>query len=220
MSDTLTATPDTTTAPAAPALTFPYALALQGIGAVLPHASKDMVTPIIASVRVERDVFLATDRYAVGRFRHNVTIAEDVEPVTLPRTAAEWLLKQTARALNHDAKMLERDAQVIITATSITITYFGDVLAVHVFGALIGNYPPVGRLVDGWEPSEDAYGLLLNAYFLARFEKSCKALAPKDPPVIGVELGKTSQYSKTAPIRIRIGENFDGLLQPNLPTQR
>lgn len=221
MTDT---TVETTTPELATTLTVSYEAAMRGVGAVLPHASKDAVTAVICAVRVTPEHFVATDRYAIGVYTHHAGIHPETDGVTIPRAAAEWLLKQTPKMLNRDARYLAQDATVTFTADGITIQAGeGAPLALTAFESMATlNFPPVGRLQDGWEPTDEGYGVLLNAAFLARFEKSARAIefgnriGSSFVPTIRMENGKRSASRKHAPLRITIGADFTGLLQPNL----
>lgn len=221
---TITDTTTTTTPELAHVLTFPYADAFAGIAAVLPHASKDAVTPIIQAVHVGPDAFTTTDRYAVGQYTHGALIHPDTDPVIVPREAAEWLTKQTAKALGLDRYTSTDTLTVTITADTITIRDGdGVALASRLFKAMEGNYPPVGRLLADWRPAVDAAPLHLNGDFLARFAVSANKLgnSKRDPLALRVEFGKPSdsRYATTAPVRVTIGDRFAGLLQPVLPTR-
>jgi hypothetical protein len=180
-------------------------------------------------VRVDRERFIATDRYAIGVYTHGAPIADDVEPVTVPREAAKWLGKQTA-------KMLGLDSRLPLTALRVTIVQSNgydkpgsirihwensdEALAVHAFEHQGGNYPPVERLVTGWKPATDAYPVILNGVYMSRFTTSVIKLgANAASNLFTVELGKSEYSGKPAAIRVTIGDKFTGLLQPNLPTR-
>lgn len=84
-----------------------------------------------------------------------------------------------------------------------------------------GNYPPVGRLVDQWEPDEGEGG--------ARFSlmphnlgKISRFAGRYEPFVLEAGKGKTGgkQYEKLGPMRVKIGTDFVALLQPNLLMDR
>lgn len=209
-----------TETPRLTAYTFPYSDAVTGIAAVLPHASKDDVTAIITAVNVSPEFFTTTDRYAIGRYAHGAPIAEDLAAIMLPRTAAEWLAKQTVKSLGFGTRDSLIGLRVTITAETIAIHWEGtrdEPLALHRFARLAGNFPPVGRLIDGWEPAADAYPVRLSAEFMARFSTSAAKLDGKAATFI-IEFSKPGGYSgdKPGPVRITIGERFSGLLQPNL----
>lgn len=210
ITDTTTATP----VELVHTLTFSYDDAFAGIASVLPHASKDAMSPIICAVRITPDAFTTTDRYAIGQYTHGAPIHPDTDAVVLPRTAAEWLGKQTPKMLNRDARYLANAGAVTITAESITITADGDTLAMHTFPVLGGNFPPVDRLLNDWKPATDAQPVALKPEFVARFGVSASKLIDKSAAYT-LEFGHTDS-GKPGPVRFTIGDKFAGLLQPNL----
>lgn len=195
-------------------LAFPYDDAFAGIASVLPHASKDGMTPIICAVHVSAEAFIATDRYAIGMYTHGAPIHPDTDAVVLPRTAAEWLGKQTPKALGLDRHTATTALLVTITADSVTITRDGDTLAFHRFEAPYGQFPPVARLLNGWKPATDAQPTALKPEFVTRFSVSASKLIDKSEAYT-LELGHTDS-GKPGPVRFTIGDKFTGLLQPNL----
>lgn len=213
MTDT---TPDTETTELAHTLTFPYADAFAGIASVLPHASKDDFTPAICAVQVTPEHFLTTDRYAIGRYKHGAAIHPDTDSVLIPREVAEWLGKQTAKALGLDRYTPTDTLTVTITDREISIRdRDGAVLTSRAFVAVTGNFPPVERLLNDWEPMVDAVPVALKPEFVTRFSVSATKLIDKHSAYT-FELGGSKGSTKPGPVKFTIGDKFDGLLQPNL----
>ena len=70
---TTTETENRTMSTSAPTLTIPLPFAVDGFGAVLPHASKDESTPVITMIQATQSAtgavaLFATDRFTVGRY--------------------------------------------------------------------------------------------------------------------------------------------------------
>lgn len=218
----MTMTDATTTTDATPelatSLTIGYADALSGIAAVLPCAAPAKeISAVLVAVLVTPEHFIATDRYTIARYAHRAPIHPETDAVIIPRQAAEWLTKQTAKMLNRDATYLASAGRVEFTAEGVTITADGDVLAVTTFGAVGGNFPPVARLIDGWEAATEAQPVSLDTKLLARFDKSVTALSTRhDNPSFILEFGKSGYGDKPGPLRATIGDRFDGLIQPKL----
>ncbi|CAM5530275.1 hypothetical protein [Leifsonia shinshuensis] len=198
-------------------LTFAYDVAFRGIAAVVPHIAKDDMSRIINGVLVSPTEFVGTDRYSAVRWTHGTAIHPDTDSVVLPRAAAEWLGKQTPRALGLSTGALTQQLRVRVTDHDIAIFWVHvdeSPLATMRFEPVSGNYPPVLRLIDGFTPSEEAYSVLLDGDKLARFATSRKKSGTAAP--LRVELGECSARAKSAPIRVTFGDHFAGLLQPNL----
>lgn len=235
----------TETRPAAPvllAITPPYSeTLLAGLGAVLLHASKDDVTPAINAVRVSSRTFVATDRYTVGEWTHNESAPDTQDGFTIPRGAAEWLTKQTAKALNRDARAItvspndEPAVTIEFTADSITIrerftendgTPSTRVLAVTTFGSMAAySFPPVARLFPDRDAEPDAAParVALNPAYIERFTKGAVKTGERHAPLT-MTYTATSNPNKPGPVLFTFGrkENgatyppFRGLIQPNL----
>lgn len=211
------ATPTTVASDLSTALTIGYTDAMSGIAAVLPCAApaKDM-SAVLVAVLVTPEHFIATDRYTIARYTHRTPIHPDTDSAIIPRQAAEWLTKQTAKMLNRDVTYLASAGRVEFTAEGVTITADGDVLAVTTFGAVGGKFPPVARLIDGWQAATEAQPVSLDTKLLARFDKSVTALSTRHyGPEFILELGASST-GKPGPLRVTIGDRFDGLIQPKL----
>lgn len=220
-----------TTAPTVETVTLPYSVAtLGGIYAVALHASKDDVTAVICTVQVTPRYFLATDRYSVGQWEHTVPAdgyaahAADTDPraVLIPRTAAEWLAKQTPKVLGHleyDLTKKDGGAQIEFSREAIIVTHNGDILAVTRFLAIGGQFPPVARLFPDTDDAPDqAAGIV--ALGPAQLEKFTKGAAriDKNAPLYMTPT-KTANTHKPGPVLITFGK-FRGLVQPNLMLAR
>ena len=205
-------------------ITIPYSQAtLGGIFAVALHSSKDDVTPVVCTVKVSTHTFLATDRYSIGEWTHtpeaSATPTSDVA-LLIPRSAAEWLAKQGAKALGfipRDARMLEEGAVIVFSRDSITIQWAesGQVLAVTRFAEVKGNFPPVGRLLAGAVAAEDAPSAIsLKPAFIERFTKGAAKTLEREA-ALTMRFTKTANPSKPGPVIFEFAR-FRGLLQPNL----
>lgn len=195
---------------------------LAGLSAVMQHASKDDITPVICTVQVNAQTFVATDRYSVGEYTHDAAAAEPGESVTIPRSAAEWLTKQNQKSLGAVARTTAPLFAAIVTAESIIIRWASDdnvsgaIVAVHTFLEVKGNYPPVARLF----PAKDAEPKImttpvvsLGAVQLEKFTRGCKKMMGTHSPMT-ITFQPSENSNKPGPVLITFGA-FRGLLQPN-----
>lgn len=205
---------------------FDYSEKMQGgLFAVAQHASKGKDAGILNAVKVTPTVFVATNRYTVGEFTHTEgTDAGDVS-VLIPRSAAEWLAKQTPKAVGFPSGLVAGAASVVVTPTSITIRWNGDegqVIAVTNFPSVTGNFPPVQRLfpsesnpVKPW--SGDSPVVRLNPEFLEFFTRGAKRIDKGES--ITFTLQGSDNPHKPGPVLVELGA-FRGLIQPNLLDRR
>lgn len=213
--DTLTRT--AITLPLTPALTA-------GMAATLAHASRDKVTPVIATVQVTRRHFVATDRYTVGQYEHT-TLAESVErhgeegpadpdaAILLPMDAADWLAKH---------KPTGRQT-VTLTPDSVAIHWENDAdgapIASRSFAPIVGNYPPVARLIpERTDAPQEILPTSLGVDSLTKLAKSATALGRADRTKnipVRFQFAGSDGY-KSAPVMATVGERFVSLIQPIL----
>ena len=205
-------------------ITIPYSQAtLGGMYAVALHSSKDDVTPVICAVRVNAHTFLATDRFSVGEWTHTPeasdTPTSDVA-LLIPRSASEWLAKQSAKALGfipRDARMLAEGVVIVFSRDSITIQWAesGQVLAVTRFAEVKGNFPPVERILAGAVAAEDAPSAIsLKPAFVEKFTKGAAKTLEREG-TFTMRFTKTEKPNKPGPVIFEFAQ-FRGLLQPNL----
>ena len=208
-------------------VTIPYSQAtLGGMYAVALHSSKDDVTPVICAVKVSTHTFLATDRYSVGEWTHTPEASDiaDSTPASdlallIPRSAAEWLAKQGAKALGafEHALSEEGGAVIVFSRDSIAIQWeqSGQVLAVTRFAEVQGNFPPVERLLSGAVAAEDAPSAIsLKPAFIERFTKGAAKTLEREA-ALTMRFTKTANPNKPGPVIFEFAQ-FRGLLQPNL----
>ena len=207
---------------------------LGGLYAVLQHASKDAVTPVITGVLISASTFLATDRYTIGQWEHEPAGADSTaESIIVPRSAVEWLLKQTLKALDQ-ARLPEFSSGVgslstlivEITETHVSVLWRDgrQELAVMRYTPIKGNFPPVDRLIVTAldNAAVDAVPTGLSGSRLVRFANGAKKVCRKDEDVLrmtGTKTDKPADSDKPAkpgPVLIQFGEHFTGLIQPNL----
>lgn len=133
-------------------LTVNLNAAILGFGAVLPHASKDPIVPIITGVQIDATRITATDRFSIGTydFAHKRATegrfsAEQLsgasEAFMVPRELVEWIVKLNPRTLRiktmpeayvlrisavKDAAVLDGYGEPRIVATRAEIIWAGD----------------------------------------------------------------------------------------------
>lgn len=161
----------------------------------------------------------------------------DDAAILLPASAALWLSKQSPKSLGLDylkntsawhagddanaTEPIDAIAVVIVfERDSITIRYgiAGNVIAVHTFAPLGGNFPPVGRLFDTFKPADemgDAFGV--HRWSGSNLEKVAKGIKVLEPKGAAQFQSSTSREAhRPGPTRVVIGKRFEMLLQPNL----
>lgn len=215
-------------------ITLPLLEAIEACAAVLPHVSKDRITPVITTASITGNTITATDRYTVGQFKLSVDIGDS--EVLLPLEAVTWIARfVTKQLLDYDSGLIwqdpdnERGAKVIIEAperhdipndrseerTTLTIQVTGTrgVEQQRTFYNTAGNFPPVGRLIADHAAAEQAVPTQLKPEFIEKFTGYAKKWHRNSP--IRVTFGKTDNPAKPGPALITVGK-FAGLLQPNL----
>jgi hypothetical protein len=202
-------------------LTIPLETAVRGIGAVLPHVATDDFYKAIDHILVTPETFSATNRNTIGRFQHRADIDPGVASLLLPDNAAAWLTKTTARSLNVSPAVFK----------TLEVTFINGAVRVHHAGlpdVLVWEfpYPPVDPKLsypsldtpfDTWKPATDAAPILFDPELVVLFGKSAKKLNRRTGPAerMRFELG-TREYgnASTAPMKVTIGDDFVGLIQP------
>jgi hypothetical protein len=200
-----------------------------GLAAVLLHTSKEKhpSTIIIQGVAVTNRMFVATDRFSVARYAHGdpagaTTESEatvESETVVIPLDVAVWLSKLTLKSLGWIVVTEPASPYTVdVDAERVSVRRGDTVVAQRVFERVGGNFPPAARLFDGVVPAADgSVPVHLNAMFVERFVKAAKLLSQRGvPPLMELTLTKTDNPNKPGPVLFRIGDRFDGLLQPNL----
>ena len=217
--------------PASPVVhTYPLADAVTAASAVLPHVSKDDVTPVITTALVSCDAWVATDRFTVGRYAitrpHEgplADIAENPNRIMVPREAVEWVAKIALKKLrqwpaagyaltiSQDMEELEgghlREGDV-----TVSIVLGGKVERSQSFEPVRGNFPPVERIIENWKPATDVAVQSLGPVQLEKITAFAKRAYPEMPVLM--EPGH-SESDKPGPMRVTIG-SLVALLQPNM----
>lgn len=222
-------------------ITIPLEEALEAFAAVLPHAPKDNVTPIICAVRIEDNHLVATDRYTVGTFE--LSTIEAHAPFTVPREVAEYIVKITAAGLR-SGKNAAQTYALRITGTPKEVTEYSrtegttetlvEILPLYfdgkgefigtdstehkversqAFDGLVGNFPPVRRLLAGFEEAENATPVSLGPVHLEKVTGYAKKWHKN--AAIRFTMSETSNPNKPGPVKAEIGK-LTALIQPNL----
>lgn len=199
-------------------ITLPYSVELlNGMYSTALHAEKSTgATPIIQAVQVNRTKLIATNRYTVAEYTHSVTESDDGVTVLIPRSAAEWLAKQTPKLLGIDkVQLLDGDDSVFVVECApdhVAIAYRESrtVLTITRFDPVTGNFPPGARLFpdeSGWP--KDPAPVLLNPALVELFTKGATKLLGKDRPF------RVTVYDDKKPVLIEFpGVGIRGLIQP------
>lgn len=204
-----------------PIITLPFTADLiAGFSAVAVHASRDKVTPVITGVQLTGTHVIGTDRYTVGRYRH----ADDDAPVSdesviLTADAVAWI---TRHKLDRYTPALALTVDDETGTLTLTRTDDGTAYASMTGATMTGNYPPVARLFpQHTTDSADILPIYLGADILAHVVKSAqiigRAAKAKNQP-IRFQFAGSDGY-KSSPVYVTVGDRFDGLIQPVLPTR-
>lgn len=212
-------------------ITMPFTEAVNAFNALLPHAPKADVSPVINGVYWAADnMLLATDRYTVGRYRpeHAQYGGDEFQGAILPYDAVKWVaamrpakLSMGAREAIHYWLRFTFDSSAQMVRVDLVWGDSHGPLAVEASAAFTlvpGNYPPVARLFPDESTQFGVNGPLnLRADFLARIGTAVKWL--DDRTLNGCarfQFILTDNERKPGPVYVQVGERFDALVQPNL----
>lgn len=212
--------------PEKPSITLPLMEAIEACAAVLPHTSKDDVTPVITVANLEGDRIVATDRFTAGAFKLSASASG---PIMVPRAALEWLAKTNPKTLvGYFSGMNPEVYQARITgltpevsghdlldeAVTVEILLDGKPERMQQFRPVTGHFPPVAeKLLDAHEMATEVVPVALSPDLLERFTSYAKKWQRGVP--VRFTAGKPGNPSRPGTVRVSIG-NFDGLIQPNL----
>ncbi|WP_448812148.1 hypothetical protein [Agromyces bauzanensis] len=220
-------TPTTEAGTAAfPTLTVPIAEAIAAFSAVLPHSTKDPITPILGTVLVSGRSIIATDRYTVGRYTFETS--EATEDFLVPREAAEWVSKIVTRGLRRATRAGSTsegygiELAVVGGAVNVSIVFGeGDDYAVERMQqfdpapSTADRFPPVARLIPEDPASRpEASFVALSPENLEKVTGWAKKYA-KNEAVHFTLAAAENGSDKPAPVYFKIG-GLDGLIQPHL----
>lgn len=186
--------------------------AIEGITAVLPHASKDGTVPAISSLLFRADgnhlEIVATDRYTLGCYR---------APGQGDKDFYCLLTVAQVKDLLAIIKMGQREWKVIPTDVVFTLDeinndggksgYHFQVEAgqkTHVLkgATLDATFPPYASLVPTVDEGRDgSVQAVFNTMFMAKFAKAGDIMS-------------CWQQSPTKPMLVRVGDNFFGIIMP------
>jgi len=224
-------------------VTYRFEELVGAVNAVLPHASKDDVTPVITGIRFDAEGALAaTDRYTVGAYKpeHVLVDADDAatfDGFTLDRAGCVWLSKLRVAMLSggkflapyYVIRLQVEDG--LVTASvhpggfdsadgGKFTTPLSPAEQTASFSTISGNYPPVVRLFPDAEKlaSREAMNMpvSLKTEFLVRIDKATKALGERGNGVARFQFMSTDNPNKPGPAYVTVGDRFRALIQPNL----
>jgi hypothetical protein len=205
-------------------ITIPLEEAIEGFTAVLPHASKDDVTPIITYVAIVQGLdepasLVATDRYTVGVFELSAVAdtGEGDEQFLVRREVAEWVTKINPKSLRYPTS-LQYSVRITndrhLDWTRVEILDDGQVERSQVFDLpQPGNYPPVLRLLPQTTEPHVVGFVSLKPEFLERPLVYAKKYHKNE--AVKFFVTETTNPNKPGPVFFKIGQ-LSGLIQPNL----
>lgn len=210
-------------------ITVPFTEAVNAFNALLPHAPKSDVNPVINGVHWAADgTLLATDRYTVGRYKPEFVqyAGDEFQGATLPYDAVKWVAAMRPAKLSLGARearnywlrfTFDSSGQDVRIDLGWGESFQTSEASVR-FALVPGNYPPVARLFPDESTQFGVNGPLnLKADFLARIGTAVKWL--DDRTLNGCarfQFMKAPYDGKPGPVYVQVGDRFDALVQPNL----
>jgi hypothetical protein len=201
---------------------------IHSIASIAAATSKDSMTPILEHIQITVDAgavtALATDRYRAARVQFDLPTDEKtgevatLEPVAIPAA----LLVAFSKALKAAKVGPALDVTLTVDESRVTLAHLSGVQLAGDTSAQ--NFPPVGRLIDGYKPG-DVRDVILRPDFMA---DASKFMLPSDPTAAAAKLaGWGMQFSyasahKPGPVLLSRSEGGAGtgriqyMLQPNL----
>lgn len=217
-------------------LTLPLMEAIEACAAVLPHVSKDDITPALTVAVIEGDRIIATDRFTVGAFKLSASLKSG--KILLPHAAVQHLATfPTKTLIDIDLMRLgmrDPETDYTVTIEAVTSEPVDDEPAgaerppvkvavcskkrgaeqTRQFRHVKAKPPPVGRMIEDFTPGEIAQ-VRISPEMLEKFTRYAKKWHPRQPLMFTHSVGG----KKPGPLRVAIGK-FEGLLQPNLMLDR
>lgn len=209
-------------------IVMPLSVAKDVARALLPHAGHDNVTPTLTGVYFDGQFALATNRYTVGRYDLTNLLADESTDggVWVPREALASVLtvgKTTLRwgnRLQDYVVIFETVKESGSTAyTSVEIEWrpesgTPEVHWMRVFNAngATGNYPPVGNLIDRFQPGEQMR-IGLSPSHLAMFVSPNRR--DRNPMRVTMSAPVVDKTKSGGPLLIEVGARFKGLIMPS-----
>ena len=184
---------------------------LHSIASLINIASKpNSGTPVLEQVRCNlfSDGMLtaiATDRYAIVMGSYQVDYAGDTVEFGITHAMAKFITGIKLPKTGHLYMELS------ITEELVVATLAGQTFTA---GNVKSNYPPVAEMLGKWQHGTEATPVELSLTLLSRLTKIVNQ-AGKKVENWKVELGKTDNSAKPAPIRL-LAENFGAIQQPRI----
>lgn len=205
-------------------LTLRIADAVASAKVALTAALDDKITPVLrcAIWEPEHQALTSTDRYSAVTYhlpeskyepRHVRDRHEgDDQPdeIAIPRELLDWVAKQKVEYDRHIRYSMQSG-----TVTAELINSQDVVFGTSVTPRVIGNFPPIFRLIEAWKPADDATPVAFSPALLKRLLTPLATLTKKEP--VRFELGTygDARSHKTAPAMISWGP-VKILVQPNI----
>lgn len=185
---------------------------LHSIASIINIAPKaNSGTPVLEQVRCNlfSDGMLtaiATDRYAIVMGSYQVDYAGNAIEFGISHSLAKFITGIKLPKYGH----LYGDFEISANG-DLTLTLAGQSFSAS---ANTGKYPPVAEMLAKWQHGTEATPVELSLTLLSRLTKVVNQ-AGKKVENWKVELGKTDNPTKPAPIRL-LAENFGAIQQPRI----
>lgn len=219
-------------------LTLPLLDAKELSKALVPHVTRDNITPILTHIVVGGDYgsfAYATDRYTIGRFDlTNIIVGEaPAETFWIPGAAlaavgniGDKSLPDNMIALSEYRVQFERIQLSEKSAAHFQVTVLSPSMEKDQEGVFYpvwmrtwrvpsnpGNFPPLAKLFTDFLPSEREV-IHLQAEQLSKFTSYAKTY--KYIGLLRITMTAPSGGRNVAPILVEIGNRFKGLVQESL----
>jgi len=205
---------------------------VNSLGTLVHAASKDDATPIITGVKItaedNRLTAIATDRYKIVELGFDLvddqTVLEKQEYIIPGKNLAE-----IAKSLRAAKPLKGNDLAVAgfnFEESALSVTYLPENRPLGGSVYLSGNFPPVERLLNGWEEGGFDGGMTLNPKLIADIAKTFPPAEVNTQKKAELPLqfhpGGASEHNPKKPNPLKVlrpgipEEDFRALLQPNL----
>lgn len=188
----------------------------QAIRAALTAVSKDSTLPLLECVYVAPGEVMATDRYRLVRSKYSMDAMaddkQDFEPFLIPSKQARKLI-DLGTLYN-----IEKDEDGWITITTMDAKHE---MVKKIIEPREGEYPPVGKLMDGWKSAKDANesgpeSVAFDPEYLSAWPRRHinRPQVDKSREVMRIRFSEGSSGGGSKGVKFEYGDHFEAILMP------
>lgn len=211
-------------------LSMPLLDAKRLAAALLPHTSKDWITPVLSHIVLrpgsEGGVFAyASDRYTIGRYDLTNIVEGEYDGMMIPRHVLSAVGALGKATLPRDLGMYRIEFEQFASPSG--FTYFSATAIWHNaeemedthwqrrwdVASSAGTFPAVEKLFADFIPGEVSV-LGLTPEHVEKFTGYAKS--SRFTPIRVTLAAKGEGHKRLSPHLIEIGDRFKGLIQPNI----